>query len=163
MSPSSSLFAAQFGEELRRRYGGHQGGTPLFVVEKSSQRADTNQVVVHHLLWDGDDENQVDGIFRVAKGDAGPAAPDPEEQLFDQPGAGVRESDPAVGDGRAFALPFHDRRKKFLRFAQFPSLAQALDDFPDRFARRAAAQIERDMFWIEQGIEERRDHVELID
>ena len=65
----------------------------------------------------------------------------------------MREGDAAIGHRRAFPLAFHHRLEKLLRSAQFAAVVQQLDNLPNRFASRAAAQFEHDMFRIEQGVE----------
>ena len=78
--------------------------------------------------------------------------------MIDKFGAGMRESDAAIGHRRGLFLARHHRLEKLARLVQRAAFAEQLDDLPNRFAGRAPTQVEGDVFRIEQTIEERRDH-----
>ena len=103
--------------------------------------------------------------FSSVKDDPLPAPADPEENLIDEFGAGMREGDAAIGHRRGLFLARHHRLEKFARLVQLAAFAEQLHDLPNHFADRASTQVEGDVFRIEQTIEEWRDHwaVQLID
>ena len=140
-------------DEFSRRCGREQCLPRAFVIKRSREGANTDEVVVHHLLWHSDDENQVDQLLARIEAHPFRAPSDPEHDLIDKISPRMREGDTAIRHRRAFSFAFHDRIEKLLRSPQFTALVEELHNFPNRFTGRPAAQFEHDMSRIEQGVE----------
>lgn len=155
----------QLVKEFDRSCRGQESLSGALQPQQPGQRADADQIIVHHLLRHRDDENEVHEVFLSVKDDPFPAPADPEENSIDEFGAGMREGDAAIGYCRGLFLARHHRLEKFARLVQLADFAEQFYDLPNRFAGRAPTQVESDVFRIEQTIEEWRDHwaVQLID
>src|SRR5205809_1269646 len=135
-------FAGSLGMEQSRSY--------RIIFHQPRQHADTDQVIIDQLLRNADHENQAGARSVCAKRNAGPTAPNAENDLIDQIGACMWERDTVFDHAWVCLLPREHLFEKSFRLVDFAIVHKQLNDLTQRVWHFAGAQPQDYLLFIEK-------------